>query len=214
MTPRSASAIALNLNETLRQGSDNDRQAKLDALFLEHYDFLFRAAKAVLRKKDDACDVIQDLYLKCAERELHPDAMKNPKAFLHRAAVNMALDWKRSRKRWKADRVEDLDLPDASTGLANDKVREKLEDLLGGFNLKPETVQILILHHNEGYSDAEIGDLLGETRSKIASILSRTHAKLRNGKEDLDAQAQGQQYRRDHGAVSAARFRGGSPVGA
>jgi RNA polymerase sigma factor (sigma-70 family) len=165
------------------------RKQKIEDLFLEHYNFLFRAAKAILRRKADAYDVVQELYLKCAQNDLQPEIMKNPKAYLHRAAVRAALDWKRSGKRRKEDHgVEDLEIHDASSGRANDRVRDILENIFTTFKSKAEVVDILILHHNEGYSDAEIADLLGETRSKIASILSRAHAKLRKSKELLNGE--------------------------
>jgi RNA polymerase sigma factor (sigma-70 family) len=189
------------------------RQRTLDEVFIEIYDFLFRAAKAILRRKDDACDVIQDLYLKCVERELSCDALDNPKAYLHRMAVNKALDWKRSRKSRKEDGdVDQLEIQDVSTSRANDKVRDALEDLFSKLHFKTEILQILILHDIQGFSDAEIAELLGKTRSKIASILSRTHKKIRNG--DLDVQAGGAQHRPDPGALFAAYLGGGSPVGA
>ncbi len=172
---------------TVRQKSGESQKQTLEDLFLEHYNFLFRAAKAILRRVADAYDVIQELYLKCAENNLQPEIMKNPKAYLHRAAVYAALDWKRAGKRRKEDpRVESLEIEDASGAHTNERVRDMLEDIFTRFKLKAEIVDILILHHNEGYSDAEIATLLGETRSKIASILSRTHAKLRKSKELLN----------------------------
>jgi RNA polymerase sigma-70 factor (ECF subfamily) len=192
---------------TAGQKSDDGQKQQFEDVFLEHYDFLFRAAKAILRRKAEAYDVVQDLYLKCVERDLQAEIMKNPKAYLHRAAVNAALDWKRAWKRRKEDQdVEDIEIHDASSERANDKVRDMLEDIFTTFKLKAEVVHILILHHNEGYSDAEIADLLGETRSKIASILSRAHARLRKSKE-LDNERKEQEHRRDPGALSAARFR-------
>jgi RNA polymerase sigma-70 factor, ECF subfamily len=199
------------MTEIERQKNDNGRQRILDEVFTEIYHFLFRAAKAILRRKDDACDVIQDLYLKCVERELSCNAMDNPKAYLYRMAVNKALDWKRSRKSLREDGgVEQLEIQDVSTSRANDKVRDALEDLFSKLNFKREILQILVLHHIQGFSDTEIAELLGQTRSKIASILSRAHKKIRNG--DLDVEAGGQQHRPDLGTLFAAYLGGGNPV--
>ena len=45
------------------------QKQKIADLFVDHYDFLFRAAKAILRRKADAYDVVQGLYLKrCVQR--------------------------------------------------------------------------------------------------------------------------------------------------
>jgi RNA polymerase sigma factor (sigma-70 family) len=190
------------MTETERQKNDNGRQRTLDDVFIEIYHFLFRAAKAILRRKDDACEVIQDLYLKCVEREVCCNAMDNPKAYLHRMAVNKALDWKRSRKSLREDGgVEQLEIQDVSTSRANDKVRDELEDLFSKLNFKREILQILVLHHIQGFSDTEIAELLGQTRSKIGSILSRVHKKIRNG--DLDVEPGRQQHRPDLAALFA-----------
>ncbi|HEY2382004.1 MAG TPA: hypothetical protein VGK48_12565 [Terriglobia bacterium] len=56
-------------------------------LFVEHYDFMFRAARKSLRKTEDAQDVIQSLYLKLIDSKLPPDVWRDPKGYLYRTRV-------------------------------------------------------------------------------------------------------------------------------
>src|SRR5437764_3859272 len=71
-------------------------------LFHEHYSLVYRAAYRVTGNAEDAEDVVQTLFLKLLRRQRPLDLDSNPKGYLHRAAVNAALDLLRSRKRAEA----------------------------------------------------------------------------------------------------------------
>jgi RNA polymerase sigma factor (sigma-70 family) len=45
--------------------------------------------------------------------------------------------------------------------------------------LKPRAVEILILHYEHGYSDAEIAQMLGKSRSAVAVTLTRSRQRLK-----------------------------------
>ncbi len=163
-------------------------EREIEELFRKHYKFMYRAAKAVTRREADAEDVIQNLFLKFVQHELRPEVRANPKGYLHRAAVNAALNMIRTRNRRKeTDGVEKLELAEPGAVRANDNVQDKLRDTFT--ELKPDVVQIVILHCEHGYSDTEIARLLGQSRSKIASILCRVRTRLKKalGKPDESA---------------------------
>src|SRR5260370_4561623 len=69
----------------------------LEEAFRNHKDLVFRAAYRVTGNSSDAEDVLQTVFLKLARQERLAD-VKNPRAYLHRAAVNAALDLLRSKK--------------------------------------------------------------------------------------------------------------------
>ena len=166
------------LTATAAEANNVIWQRKVEELFLDHYQFMYRTAKGVIGHSEDAEDVVQNLFLKLVQHEPRQEFRKNPKGYLHRAVVNEALNMIRShRRRSETDGVEELEIPEPGSGRSNDNIRNTLLDTFS--NLKPHVVEILILHYEHGYSDADIAELLGQSRSKIASILSRTRAQLR-----------------------------------
>ena len=65
---------------------------EFERIFREHSRFIYRTAYRVTGNREDAEDVLQTLCLRMLRRELPVDFEKNPKAYLYRAAVNVALN--------------------------------------------------------------------------------------------------------------------------
>ena len=63
------------------------------------------------------------------------------------------------------------------SGHAHENAANQVEHLLG--SLDDNIAEIVMLHADSGFSDAEIAAMLGESRSKIGMILSRAREKLR-----------------------------------
>jgi RNA polymerase sigma-70 factor (ECF subfamily) len=125
----------------------------------------------------DAEDIVEILFLKFLQCKARPEIRTNPKGYLYRAAVNESLNMIRSRARRKEDDgVENFEISDPGFGRVNDNVRARLQDAFA--KLKPDVLAMVILHYEHGYSDAEIGGMLGQPRGKIAMILSRSRERL------------------------------------
>jgi RNA polymerase sigma factor (sigma-70 family) len=158
--------------------NEGRRERKAEELFVEHYDFMFATARKILKQKADAEDVIQSLYFKLLDSELPSDVWENPKGYLYRTVVNTCFNWKSARKSKKEQqRVEELEFAEPRSGHAHENATLQVEHLLG--TLGEDTVRIVMLHADSGYSDAEIAAMMGESRTKIAKILSRAREKLR-----------------------------------
>src|SRR3954465_7712592 len=71
----------------------------LEALFREHHGAVYRAAYRITGDAMDAEDVLQTVFTRLLRREEQPDLSENAGSYLHRAAVNAALDLMRRRKR-------------------------------------------------------------------------------------------------------------------
>src|SRR5258708_38477616 len=69
----------------------------LERIFTEHKDLVFRAAYRVTGNAGDAEDVLQVVFLRLLRQERPPE-ITHMRAYLHRAAVNAALDLIRLRK--------------------------------------------------------------------------------------------------------------------
>src|SRR5688572_13272698 len=81
---------AVQMGEALSQ--------ELEELYQAHCQLVYRAAYAITGNRQDAEDVLQRIFVKLLERGLTPDVLQHPARYLHRAAVNMALNVVRERK--------------------------------------------------------------------------------------------------------------------
>jgi RNA polymerase sigma-70 factor (ECF subfamily) len=152
---------------------------EFESVFREHCEFVYRTAYRVTGSEEDAEDVLQTLFLRLLRNPLPPDVRKNPRAYLYRSAVNTALNVVRSRKREVlTDNADDLVTTVSRQQSLGDKdIGEELRIALS--QLRPRAAEIFILRHVHGYSDAEIGKLLGTSRGTIAISLFRTRTRLR-----------------------------------
>jgi RNA polymerase sigma-70 factor (ECF subfamily) len=152
---------------------------EFDELFREHYQFVFRTAYGITGSSEDAEDVLQTIFLRLLRRELPPDLKTNPKGYLYRAAVNVALNTIRRRKRHiLTDAAERFEAPpDASESHNLEDLHKRLYAAIA--ELEPEGAELMILRHVHDYSDAQIAKLLGKSRGMVAVRLYRLRARLK-----------------------------------
>lgn len=152
---------------------------EFETIFREHSEFVFRTAYRVTGSAEDAEDVMQTLFLKLLRNPIPPDSRQKPRAYLYRAAVNTALNVVRSRKNQVLTDRDDI-FESSVPAHQSDKDADMQECLrMALADLKPKAAEIFILRYVHGYSDVEIGDLLGTSRGTIAISLFRSRARLR-----------------------------------
>jgi RNA polymerase sigma factor (sigma-70 family) len=146
-----------------------------EKIFREHYHFVHRTAERITGNSQDAEDVLQTLFLRLLGRELPKEVRENPRGYLYRATVNVALDVIRARQRQAVSEEDEPITRSASRG-----EEAMLTHFRGALaELNPKAVEILVLRHVHGYTDAEIAKLLGTSRGTIAVSLFRTRSRLR-----------------------------------
>jgi RNA polymerase sigma factor (sigma-70 family) len=156
-------------NETLTQG--------LEDIFREHSRLIYRTAYSITGSWQDAEDVLQTIFMRLLERERPVEFTRSPGAYLYRAAVNASLNVVQMRKRRNVtDDVATLEVS-APVPTMDDEMRRALLEAVAQLN--PKAVEILILHYEHNYSDAEIAKMLGKSRGTIAVTLYRTRARLK-----------------------------------
>jgi len=152
---------------------------ELETLFLDQYEFVYRTAYGILGDTEDAKDVLQTIFLRLLHRENLPDLKRNPKAYLHRAAVNESLNAIEARKRRSvsvaAARQDTQKQSDMNEWIEN--LHHRLYRAMG--QLDRGTANMLVLRYVHDYSDAEIGKLIGKSRGVVAVRLYRARARLR-----------------------------------
>jgi len=151
---------------------------ELEALFREHSRLVYRTAYYVTRSAEDAEDVAQGVFLHLWRRGVPPGLRDNPKAYLYRAAVNLALTAVRSRERRALAEQAQVE-SEASVCFA--KAPTDLQDQLASAipQLSPKTVEMLVLKYEHGFTEREIGRLLGTSRAVVAVTLFRARARLK-----------------------------------
>ena len=157
----------------------------LEHVFREHQQRVLRAAYRITGSTDDAQDVLQTVFLRLVRRDGGTGLSDNPWNYLHRAAINAALDLVRSRQAAKTTPLESLEsvlasapetAPDRVQG--SSEIRTVIREALG--KMSPRAAEVFALRYFEGYGNYEIAKLLGTSRSTINVILHRTRNKLRD----------------------------------
>lgn len=159
-----------------------EAEAVLDVerVFEEHRAMVFRAAYRVTGNASDAEDVLQTVFLRLVRRAGEGEAVDHISSYLHRAAVNAALDLLRSRQTAAAVPLEELPLPSASPApdraLASGEIRRWLRETVS--RLSPRAAEIVALRFYEGKDNAEIARILGTTEGTVAVTLSRARDRI------------------------------------
>lgn len=154
----------------------------LEAIFREHHGAVYRAAYRITGNAADAEDVLQTVFTRLLRREEQPDLSNSAGSYLHRAAVNAALDLMRRRKRARA-----VDLDEVSEQLVDEnagperrrdsrEIASRVREALG--RLSPRQAEIFSLRYLEGLGNLEIATMLGSSQTSIAVILHRARHRL------------------------------------
>ena len=151
--------------------AEPDKEALAERLVELYSDKLLRLAYSILNSVPDAQDVCQEVLLKRLE---HPGAFESPeheKAWLLHVAANLSknrIDYNRLRA---AQELTDL-IPAAE--------REDLSFVWEAVAALPEHYRAAIhLFYYEGYSTAQIANILGKNEITVRSWLRRGRGKLK-----------------------------------
>ena len=165
----------------------------LEALFREHHGAVYRAAYRITGDAMDAEDVLQTVFTRLLRREEQPDLSDSAGSYLHRAAVNAALDLMRRRKRSRRVDLEEVGEtlvdrsdqgPERASG--NRELKERLRQAMS--RLSPRQAEIFTLRYLEGIGNLEIARLLGASQTSIAVLLHRARHRLQKELGSLEGE--------------------------
>jgi RNA polymerase sigma-70 factor (ECF subfamily) len=156
---------------------------ELAAIFDLHHGAVFRAAYRITGNPMDAEDVLQTVFYRLLRRQGELDLSDTAGSYLHRAAVNAALDLMRSRKRAAAvalGDVEDHLIDRGRQGPVEESENRELALRLRRALalLSPRQAEVFALRYFEGLGNLEIARLLGSSQTAIAVILHRARHRL------------------------------------
>jgi RNA polymerase sigma-70 factor (ECF subfamily) len=156
---------------------------EFERIFRENYASVFRAAYRVTGNAEDAEDVLQTVFIRMLRRDRDAEPVENISSFLHRAAVNAALDVVRSRQHARSVPLEDWEpvlaesahrQPDRAHSAG--EIREWLRGAIA--RLSPRVAQMFVLRFFEGKDNPEIARELDTTPGTVAVTLSRARDRL------------------------------------
>ncbi len=150
-----------------------------EALFEAHSPMMYKAALKITKSDEDAKDAMQNVFARVIQNWPSSRFMKDPKAYLYRAARNEARSLVRSHRQ-RDEREVDVDsirIQVAEVDLHGDDRMRRVRSAMA--KMKPRFVEILHLFYNEEYDCSEIAAMQGRLSATVFSDLCRARAKLR-----------------------------------
>ena len=169
--------------------SESAPASELEQVYREHQRQVLRTAYRVTGSAQDAEDVLQTVFMRLARREGGSPLSDSPGNYLHRAAVNAALDIVRSKTAARTSPFENheplltADPEEGPEGRQEaGELKEQIKKALA--KTSPKSAEIFILRYFEGYGNHEIAKMLGTSRSTVNVILHRTRQRIKNDIRD------------------------------
>lgn len=130
-------------------------------------------------REDAAEELMQEFFLKLRLAR-NIDRVVNPSGYVRRAAINLAFDWRKTKRNY-APLDEASQQPTGEQSPLDGLVRgEELEEILDGIaKLKGQGRQAFVMRHIQGKSNDEIAEQLGMTSHHVRSLCHRAMVKLR-----------------------------------
>src|SRR5713226_6451285 len=163
--------------------------AQLEEVFREHQSCVLKAAYRITGSMADAEDVSQSVFLRLARGVVDTGRISNLQSYLHRSAVNAALDLIRSRGHRELVPVETADDLQTDPSLSPERAASSLEiknwlrrELA---KLNPRAAEMFALRYLEGLDNPEIARAMNTSQAVVAVTLHRTRARLKKSLRDL-----------------------------
>lgn len=148
----------------------------LDALYRSHSPKLLRFLTRRTACRDEARDLLHDIFCRLARRPSVSAPIGNPEAYLTRIAANLLNDRAKSAVRRHADfhvSEDEIVLPamDPQRHLETRDILDRLEAAM--LRLKPKTREIFMAHRLDGLSYAEIAGRTGLSVKGVEKQMSK-----------------------------------------
>jgi len=145
-----------------------------EEIYTENYKTMFRVARRMVGDKEDASDIIQEIFIDFFNKTNNGNTISYPKSWLYRATINKCIDNKRTKKHF-----QDIE---SVSGFKCESETEENQETKNAISLaisKLKTQEkVLINVYSEGLSYKEIAEVTGINFSSVGKMLSRTLKKM------------------------------------
>lgn len=173
--------------ELITRGKQGDQEA-LEQLFTLYSKKVYRVAYGVVRKREDALDIVQEVFIKLFSSLKKFRGESNFYTYVYRMTINSSIDYIRKTRKSSASSF-DGDLPSQ----VSDSPEKRPDSILYGKEIEgkikkaldvlpEEQKATLILREVEGLSYEEISKVM---RCSIGTVMSRLHYGRKRMKELL-----------------------------
>jgi RNA polymerase sigma factor (sigma-70 family) len=156
-----------------------------EEIYTENYRTMFRVATRMVGDREDASDIIQEIFIDFFNKTKNGIIIQHPKSWLFRATINKCIDNQKNRKRFQ--NLDSLGNYKSDSRLL--EIHEMRDAVTVAFSKLNHQERILATVYSEGLSYKEIAEVTGIRFSSIGKMLSRTLKKmeteLKNQKYDL-----------------------------
>jgi RNA polymerase sigma-70 factor (ECF subfamily) len=179
--------VALAVPDVIVARAQAGDEAALEALFRAFETPVYNLVRRMLRRPEDAEDVLQETFLEVVRNIKQYRGEGHLWGWIRRIAATKAL------MRIRRDQLRETDTLDEEPGKPGMHVGANI-DLERAFDQLSETSRAVVwLHDVEGYTHEEIAEQMGKSVSFSKSQLARAHARLRRMLEPGLAGASGAQ---------------------
>ena len=163
--------------------------AELEEVFRAHQACVLKAAYRVTGSLADAEDASQSVFLRLARGTVDQGRISDLQSYLHRSAVNAALDLMCSRGHREVVPVETAEELQTTSSLSPERALSSLE-IKNWLRrelalLNSRAAEMFALRYLEGLDNPEIARMMNTSQAVVAVTLHRTRARLKKGLRGL-----------------------------
>lgn len=148
------------------------RELSAEEVFCEYGDMLYRICVVMLKSRQDAEDVLQDVLIKYMERRDGFADADHRKAWLIRVTINMCKNKLLFYKRHPQVPIEQM--AEFYQKEEDARLMDSLRNLPVGYK------EVMFLHYVEGYKIRETAQILKLTEQTVKKRLERSRKKLKD----------------------------------
>jgi RNA polymerase sigma-70 factor (ECF subfamily) len=156
-----------------------NRRQKILELFEKSGPQLHRLLGRLTLSEDVVGDLLQELFIRLWNSKSFHKA-KNPSAYAYRAAINLAFEWQRDRKKSFQKLEGDYPAQVGSSVLNKIIADEELQQVLDAtMQLSELSREVVVMHYIEQQSYEEISKRLGKKPQYLRALNTKAIARLR-----------------------------------
>lgn len=144
----------------------------------------YLVARSIVTVHEDAEDAVQEGFVRAHQAIGRFDTSQNFGPWLNRIVANAALDIARRRKVRSTEELSDALRSPFRDPAADAELKERLAKALA--ELPERARSVIVMHDVEGFTHAEIGEMLGIPGGTARSDLHHARRKLRDLLKDMN----------------------------
>lgn len=150
----------------------------VEMLYRHFYGYAMSIALRYSNSRDEACEIVNDSFMKVFDKLAQHDENNSFKAWFRRILVNTSIDhYRKNVKYYSAMEIEKAEAESYEPEVIS---QLSMEDILGILRCLPEMLRMVFnMYEIEGFTHSEIAEQLGIPASTSRTYLARAKQKLR-----------------------------------